>query len=207
MERPLEKPADRKLKMEMKSKAPAKAASKQEMKPAPEQKPQEKISEEKKEEKKESKPEEKKEEKKESKPVIKKEEAVARGINLHASKKHCMYICSFIKNKPVDRAINELQEVIAMKRAVPFKGEIPHRHGKEMMAGRYPVKVSAQFIYLLKALKGNIISGNMDIGKARIAEASASWASRPQKRGGMRFKRTNVILKARELFKEEKNGK
>ncbi len=141
-----------------------------------------------------------KEKKKDEKP--KKEEAVAKGLNLHASKKHCMYISSFIKAKPIDRAINELQEVIKMKRAIPFKGEIPHRKGN-LMSGRYPIKASKQIIYVLKALRGNVLVNGLDLEKARIYFASASWASRPAKKGGMRFKRVNLILKAKEFPAQE----
>ncbi len=136
--------------------------------------------------------------------VSKKEEAVARGTNLKASKKHCMYICSFIKGKSVDLAINQLEEVICMKRAIPFKGEIPHRSQPGMMSGRYPVSASKEMIYLLKALKGNILVNGMDLEKSKITLATASWASRPSKRGGARFKRTFVLIKAKELTKNEK---
>jgi large subunit ribosomal protein L22 len=157
----------------------------------------------------ESKPESKEEAKPETKPKketpkVKKEEAIAYGLNLHASKKHCMYICTFIKNKPIDFAIKELQAVIALKRPIPFKGEIPHRSYPGMMSGRYPIKASSQFIYLLKALKGNVIANGMDLDKSWIVFASANWASRPQKRTGGRFKRTNVLLKAKEITAEEK---
>ena len=174
-----------------------------------EAKPEEKIQ--KKEEKKpeakptgkvEAKPEEKKPEKKEEKKEIpKKEEAVANGINLHASKKNCMYICRFIKNKTIDFAIKDLEDVIKMKKAVPFKGEIPHRKGKGMMSGRYPVKASKLFINLLKSLKGNVLVNGLDLDRTRISMASASWAARPLRRGGRQFKRTNIILKAKEVGK------
>src|SRR3989344_5254866 len=112
-------------------------------------------------------------------PKIKKYEAFARGVSLHMSKKQATYICSFIKKKPVDRAIKELNEVIAYKRAIPFKGEIPHRKGKGMMSGRYPITASKYFVNLLKGLKGNIIVEGLDLNKTRIYIASASWASRP----------------------------
>lgn len=135
----------------------------------------------------------------------KKEEAVAYGTNVHASKKQCMYICDFIKRKSIDRAIIELSEVISKKRAIPFRGEIPHRKEKGIMSGRYPVKASGFFISLLKGLKGNVIVNGLDLDKTRISLASASWASRPQRRGGMRFKRSYVVLKAREFPMEEKN--
>lgn len=149
---------------------------------------------------KEAKSEEKKTKKKESKTVVKipkKDEALAKGRNLHASMKQCMYICRFIKNNSIDDAIKDLEEVIRMKKIVPFRGEIPHRKGK-IMSGRYPVNASKLFIPVLKSLKGNVLANQMDLDKSRIYFASASWASRPPKHSGGRFKRTNIILKARE---------
>jgi ribosomal protein L22 len=135
----------------------------------------------------------------------KKDEAVAKGKNLHASKKHCMYLCNFIKGKPIDQAITELQEVLKFKRVIPMKGEIPHRSAPGIMSGRYPIKTTQQFIPLLKALKGNVVVNGMELDKTRITYGSATWASRPQKRGGMRFKRSFVVLKAREVpMKESK---
>ncbi|MBS3071805.1 hypothetical protein J4408_02340 [Candidatus Pacearchaeota archaeon] len=136
---------------------------------------------------------------------IKKEEAVANGSNMPISKKHSMYICSFIKNKTIDGAIADLESVIKYKRAIPFKGEIPHRKGPGMMSGRYPISASKEFIALLKGLKGNINVNNMDLEKTRIAIATASWANRPQRSGGRRFKRTNVTLIAKEIKSEERS--
>ncbi len=134
----------------------------------------------------------------------KKEEAIALGTNLHSSKKHCMYICNFIKGKPIDQAIAELQEVLKFKRVIPMKGEIPHRSAPGIMSGRYPIKTSQQFIPLLKALKGNAIVNGLELDKTRIVYGSSTWASRPQKRGGMRFKRAYVVLKAKEVEMKEK---
>ena len=151
------------------------------------------------EEKQEKKEEQKKESKKESlkQTKEKKEEAVERGLSLYVSKKQCMYICRFIKNKSIDKAILDLEQVIKLKRAIPFKGEIPHRKG--MMSGRYPVKASKLFINLLKGLKGNISVNNLDLDKTVIYFASANWASRPLRREGRKAKRTSVTLKAREI--------
>ncbi len=158
-----------------------------------------------------SKKEEKKDDKKDDKKAKierpKKEEAIAKGTNLSASKKHCMYICSFIKNKSVDQAIKELNEVIILKRVIPMKGEIPHRSAPGIMSGRYPINASKQFIYLLKALKGNIIANGLDLDKARISFASATWASRPSRRGGTRFKRAFVLLKAKEFDNQKTKEK
>lgn len=146
-------------------------------------------------EKKESTPEKKTEKKKLE--IKKKDHALANGISLPISKKHSMYISSFIKGKSIDQAIKELEQVLKLKRAVPFKGEIPHRKGP-MMSGRYPLNAAAQFILLLKGLKGNAIVNGLDLEKTVIVSSSASWAPRPQRRGGVRAKRTHVIMIAKE---------
>lgn len=147
------------------------------------------------EEKKEEKPSKKETKKPE---IKKKDEAIARGVSLPISKKHSMYISTFIKNKKIDDAISDLQQVIKMKRAVPFKGEIPHRKGN-IERGRYPVTAASYFINLLKGLKGNVITNQMELEDTRIYFASASWAARPMRRGGVKAKRTNVVIKAKEF--------
>ena len=130
---------------------------------------------------------------------IKKENAITLGRNLHISKKHSMYICNFIRRKKIEDAMKDLEMVQKYKKAIPFKGEIPHRKGKGMMSGRYPIKSVGVFMNLLKTLKGNSIVNGLDIGKTIIFSASANWGSRPMRRGNTRGKRTNVILEAREI--------
>ena len=132
------------------------------------------------------------------KQIIKKDIAVARGTSLHMSKRHGMYICAFIKNKKIDNAISDLEKVCLLKKAVPFKGEIPHRKGKGMMSGRYPVSAASLFIPILKSLKGNVTVNGMDLTKTKITSASANWASRPARRGGQKGKRAHIILEAKE---------
>jgi ribosomal protein L22 len=136
-----------------------------------------------------------------AKPVIKKELAIAWGKSLHISKKHGMYICEFIKGKKIDEAVIDLENVLKFKKAVPFKGEIPHRKGKGMMSGRFPIKASKFFINILKALKGNSIVNGLDLDKTIIYSASASWAPRPARKGNRNAKRTHVILESRETKK------
>jgi len=146
--------------------------------------------------------EHKHEEKKETaaqKLKVKKEKAIARGDSLHISKRHGMYICSFIKGKSIDSAIEDLNKVILLKKAVPFKGEIPHRKGKGMMSGRYPVNAAKIFIPMLKSLKGNVAVNGMDLSKTIITSASAHLAARPARRGGTHAKRAHVIIEAREV--------
>lgn len=153
------------------------------------------------EEKKEPAPvqaEEKKEKPKKEVVKLKKEEAVARGVSLPISKKHSMYISKFIKNKKIDQAIADLTKVISFKKPVPYKGEIPHRKGRGIMSGRYPINASKYFINLLKALKGNSLVNGLNLETTRVYFASATWASRPSRARG-KAKRTNVTLKAKEF--------
>lgn len=162
-------------------------------------KPTEKTEEKMEEKKTETKIEEKKTQEAKKEIKLKKTEVVARGLDIHASLKQCMYISRFIKNKKIDAAINDLEDVIKLKKIVPFKGEIPHRKGKGMMSGRYPINASKIIISILKGLKGNALASSMDLEKTKICYASPSWASLPAKRRGGRFKRVNIVLKAKEF--------
>lgn len=146
--------------------------------------------------------EEKKEAKKEK---VKKTEAVMRGKDLPISKKHSMAICDLIRGKKIEPMILELEQIAKLKKPIVMRGEIPHRHGK-IMSGRYPVNACKVFIKLLKCLNANASVNSLE--NVYLAIAIANDASRPFKRGGsMRFKRTNVLLIARErkqAVKEEK---
>lgn len=153
--------------------------------------------------------EKKKEEKAEEKP--KKTEAVAYGKDLPISTKHAVAICKFIRGKRIDKAVSLLGEVLKMKRAVPMKLEIPHRKGKGMERGRYPIKASQHFVKLLRQLASNATINELELEKGRI-ECKANRASRPYKKFGReKFKRTHVMLKLKEPKKkkpkQEKEGK
>lgn len=136
-------------------------------------------------------------------PKIKKEEAIARGLSVSISKKHAIFVCRFVMHKTPDKAIADLHEVIKLRKPVPYKGEIPYRKGG--IKGRYPVNAAKKFIKLLKGLKENAVVNGLELEKSKIYFASATWAARPARRGGMRGKRTNIILKVKEISpKQEK---
>ena len=142
----------------------------------------------------EKKPEEVKKES--EKPKIKKEEAIVNSYNLPISTKKSAAICKFIKNKRIEDAQKELEEVVKGKKAIPMKGEIPHRKGK-IMAGRFPKNTAKHFIILLKSLLGN--SNANGIEEPIIVEAIANLASRPYgKFGAWRRKKTHIKLVAKE---------
>jgi ribosomal protein L22 len=145
-----------------------------------------------------SKEEEKKETKKDEKKSEvskgpKKKEAVINGRDLRISTKHAIAVCNFIRNKNVDRAIVELEQVGNMKKPIPMKGEIPHKKG--IMSGRYPINAVKAFIRLLKSVKANAIVNELELEKVNIY-CMANVASRPAKRfGQMKHKRSHVQIK------------
>ena len=117
----------------------------------------------------------------------------ARGKDLSMSTKHAIAICRFMKNKKIDYMIKYLEDVSELKKAVPMKGEIPHRPG--LGEGRYPIKAAKMFIVLLKNLKANANSANMDVSKI-VLQAKSDRASRPRKPGKYhrKFKRTHLEI-------------
>ena len=160
-----------------------------------------------KKEKVEEKTEHKETKKEEKKQITKKDEAIAYSSGVHMSMKQGTHISRFIKFKTIDKAIADLEQVILLRKIVPFSGEIPHRKGKGMMSGRYPVDASKIFIGTLKSLKGNCIANGLDLDNAKIYFASVNFASRPMRRGGRKSKRANILVKAKEMKESKKESK
>jgi len=147
----------------------------------------------KKEDKKEEKAVKKEEKKPEPEKGPKKTETVVNGKDLRISTKHAVAVCNFVRNKNIDLAMNNLEQVGKMKIAIPMRGEIPHKKG--MMSGRYPLKAVAEFMRLLKSLRSNAIFHDLELEKVKIS-CMANVAARPYRRGGQkRFKRTHVQIK------------
>ena len=165
---------------------------------------EEKIESQKQEEKKETheikdevKQENKQETKKPEIKKVKKDRAMVQGLNIPVSSNQAFAINRFIKYKEIGQAIRELEEILLHKRALPMKGEIPHRRGKGMMSGRYPKNAIEAFIKLLKSLSANANAN--ELSNPIISEAYASFASRPfGKFGRVRKKRTNTMIVATE---------
>jgi ribosomal protein L22 len=149
----------------------------------------------------------KKEEKKKVEVKKVKKESVSVNVeNVHGSTKVSAAICKFIKHKTIAVAISDLEQVVLLKKAVPMKGEIPHRKGK-IMSGRFPARAAKEFIILLKSLQGN--ANNHDVENPLISEAIANKGTTTYAKGGRaRAKRTHVkivaISKKEKLKKENK---
>lgn len=153
-----------------------------------------------KEEVKETAKEEKKEGRKDKRIVQKKpkkDEAVVRAEGLPISTKQSMALGMFVKFKKINVAIKDLEDVLKFKRAVPMKGEIPHRKGPGMMSGRFPQKSTETFIKLLKSLAAN--AEYVSLENPVIVEVVPNMGARPYGRfGAVRRKRTNLLIRAKE---------
>ena len=142
-----------------------------------------------------------KEEKKKPEKKVSKEEVVVNGKSVPVSTKYAIAICRFIKGKEIKDARRYLEDVKALRKSIPMKGEYGHKKGPGKIAsgaGRYPVQASGHFINLLLTLAGN--ATNHDILTPVITFAMANQASTPVGRfGRWKRKRTHITIKAREL--------
>lgn len=91
------------------------------------------------------------------------------------SPKHAREIALAIKGMSIEKARDYLQEVIAKKRAVPFrryKNEVGHRSDTGVMSGRYPQKAAKEFVRTLDNLEANAEYKGMDLDRLKIISAN-----------------------------------
>ena len=159
----------------------------------------------KKEVKVDDKTEEKSKKKAKKQKPVNKHEAIVYGRAQPISLKHSKGIGKFIKNKKIEKAIDDLELVMKKKIAVPMTGELPHRKGKGIMSGKYPVKASMHFIKLLKSLNGNSSANGLELEKTKIKEVIVNKAPDQMHRfGRMKYKRTHVMIKSSDMNLLEK---
>ena len=93
------------------------------------------------------------------------------------SPKHAREICRAIKGMMLEDAKRFLEDVIALRRPVPFRRyckKIPHRKGlKGWPAGRYPVKAAKYILRLLKDVEANAEFKGLNTEKLKIIHAAA----------------------------------
>jgi large subunit ribosomal protein L22 len=93
----------------------------------------------------------------------------AMGKELHISKKHAYEIARTINGMKLDAARGFLEDVVALKKAVPYKRytrNVPHRKG--MCTGRYPQKAAKEFLRVLKNAESNATYKGLDSENLRI---------------------------------------
>ncbi|MEX0932574.1 MAG: uL22 family ribosomal protein [Candidatus Pacearchaeota archaeon] len=144
------------------------------------------------------------EEKKVEKPKVKKTEATINDTSHPISTKHAIALCKFVKGKKIENALDDLEKVVLKKKAVPMKGEIPHRKG--MMSGRYPEKAAQHFIKMLNRLKANAEIN--EINNPMISLAVSNLGPKVYGRFGRTTKkRTHVRMVAIEKPESKSGGK
>ncbi len=137
-------------------------------------------------------------EKETQKTKPKKTSAIVNSFDLPISTRKSVAICKFIKGKKISDAIADLEQILVHKKAIPMRGEIPHRKGK-IMSGRYPKKTAEYIIKVLKSLSANASVNGLE--NPIIKESIANMASRPYGRfGSIRKKRTHIKI----IVKEKK---
>jgi large subunit ribosomal protein L22 len=97
------------------------------------------------------------------------------GMELHISPKHAREICRTLRGMRANLARTYLEDVIALKRAIPFKRyrrNVAHRHGLVGWdAGRYPEKAAKAVLNVLDNALANAEYKGMESDKMRILHA------------------------------------
>ena len=91
------------------------------------------------------------------------------------SHKHAREIAVKIKGMSIESARDYLQDVVRLKRAVPFRryyNEVGHKSDTGVMAGRYPQKAATEFVKLLDNLESNAEYRGMDLDRLKIINAT-----------------------------------
>jgi len=98
------------------------------------------------------------------------------------SPKHAVEIGRFINGMNLENAEEYLKDVIALKKAVPFKRfnrNVAHKRGLEKWdAGRYPQKASQVYLKLLHSVKKNAEYDGLDPENLTIIHVSANRGMR-----------------------------
>ena len=103
--------------------------------------------------------------------------AKAMGYEMPISFKHAVEICRAVKGKKIDEAMEFLEDVIEMKKAVPFKKykkKVAHKAGlNKWYAGRYPQKAAKAILKILKNLEANAEYKGLEVERLKIVHAQA----------------------------------
>jgi large subunit ribosomal protein L22 len=105
--------------------------------------------------------------------------AKAKANELNMSPKHSIEIATFIRHQRVNDAIAYLNEVVGLKKAIPFRRfnrNVAHKRGLpgNWDAGRFPVKASKAYIRVLESVKKNAEYIGLDADNLEIIHVTAN---------------------------------
>lgn len=136
--------------------------------------------------------------------------AKARALNLPISTRHCVEICRFLRYKDTSLAKKILQDVIALRRPVPYNRFIQDTgHKAGMSAGRFPQKAANEVLSLIKSVEANAQNKGLDVSTLKIIKIVANKASIPLTGGRLRgaTKRTHLEVEVKERFGKKQSAK
>ena len=124
--------------------------------------------------------------------------ARSKTTNLSISTKHSVEISRFLRYKTISFAKKYLQDVVDLKKAIPFKKfkrDIGHKVGS-MAAGRYPQKAAKEFLKLISSVESNAQGKGLNTSSLKISKLISNKASIPMTGGRHRSatKRTHLEI-------------
>jgi len=135
--------------------------------------------------------------------------AKAVGLLSPISAKQGVEICNFIRGKDTQKAKDILNEVIDMKKPIPFKRFTEgagHKHG--IGPGKYPVKACKEILKLIKLVEANAQHNGLDTSSLVIVHICAkkgpkSWHYGRQSRIAMKRTHVEIVVEEKEIKKKE----
>ncbi|PIN73442.1 50S ribosomal protein L22 [Candidatus Woesearchaeota archaeon CG10_big_fil_rev_8_21_14_0_10_45_16] len=133
--------------------------------------------------------------------------ASARSRDVPISTKHSVELSNYLRYHSVAFAKDFLEDVVALKKAVPFnryRKDVGHKPG--MAAGRFPQKAAKEFLKLIKGVEANAQSKGLNAGSLKIVKLLANKASVPFSGGRQRHatKRSHLEVVVQEMKKAAK---
>ncbi len=135
----------------------------------------------------------------------------AYGRALPISTKKSVEVCSWIKGKSLSSAMKMLDDVIAMRKAVPyarFNQELAHQRATG--PGGFPINVAKNVMAILKSAEANASAKGLNTSSLKIVHICAHLGSRPFRHGRKRrvkAKRTHVEVVLQEIASKSKSSK
>lgn len=134
--------------------------------------------------------------------------ASAKALSIPISTKHGVEISNYLRYKNTSFAKDFLQNVIELKKPVPFKRfkrDVGHKAG--MAAGRYPQKAAKEFLHLVESVEANAQAKGLNLSNLKIVKVLANKASIPFTGGRRRVgtKRTHLELVVQESAGKDKS--
>ena len=109
---------------------------------------------------------------------------LASGRDMPISFKEAVEVCRTIRGLKVEEAEKVLEDLIKMRRPIPFKRyrkKVGHRRMEGWDSGRYPVKAAKYILEVLRNLKANAEDKALDIDRLVIVHAAAQQGRKIKK--------------------------